>query len=107
MKRRPRLTLNREKTVLEDKISLILGEKPRHTAVCLRFSSASQKNFLSYKTASHLKTGNFFARMCPERAAILTYCKLCGCIMAGKEPFLKRFIPIEVQPSSNICLCIL
>ena len=71
-----RLTRDREKPVLEDKIPLILGEKPRHTAVCLRFSPASQKNFLSYKTALHLKTSCFYVRMCPKREAILTYCKL-------------------------------
>ena len=55
---------------MEDTILLILGEKPRHTAVCMRFSPASQKNFLSYKTALHLKTSCFYVRMCPKREAI-------------------------------------
>ncbi len=32
-----RLNRDREKTVSEDKISLMLGEKPRHTAGRLRF----------------------------------------------------------------------
>ena len=108
------LNIGGEKTVLENKIYLILGEKPRHTSVYLRFSPSSQKNFLSYKTAAHLKTSNFFVRMHPKRVAILAYCKLEGTLWREKSclsgflslPMFNLWLIPKMGTVSSVPICL-
>ena len=82
---------------MEDKIPLILGEKPRHTAVCLRFSPASQKNFFVLQNCVAPENELFLRQNVPEKGSNTDVLQALSVRYGGKRAVSQAIYPYRAS----------